>query len=312
MRNKVLLLLVVLGGSYGYGVISHAHRLFPMGELSALRRVVWPERGIATTPGVIYSDTSERQEVACNSLAEDAAVILVMGQSNAANYGETLYRPRRQVFNFDWKSGRCYRAEDPLLGASGRGGSAWSRLGDALIERGVFRRVVLVPVAVGGTSIHAWVGENGPAGHAVKAAAGLREQGLSVSHVLWQQGESDRNMDKSVYIRLFSQMNDYLRTNGIEAPIFVAQATICNNHGLEDVRQAQAELPLLMADSNVLPGPDIDTLDHIYQRASNLCHFSDQGLAGVAELWLEVLAQHQVAATQATPAASQAAVRPAP
>lgn len=261
-----------------------------------LRRAVWPERGISTPRDAIFSDAGGRQEIDCSSIGRDAAIILIMGQSNAANHGEVRYRPHGQVYNFDWMSERCYRAEDPLLGATGDGGTPWTRLGDELINRGAFRQVVLVTVAVGGTSIHAWVGENGPAAHAVSAATELRRRGLAVTHVLWQQGESDRNMDKTAYIRLFGQMTSYLRSNGITAPIWVAQATICNNHGLEEIRQAQAELPTLYAAVNVRRGPDIDALDRIYDRAPNLCHFSDRGLAEVARLWFTALVDNKTAA----------------
>ncbi len=312
MRNQALLLSVVLVASYGYGAVSHAYRTFPMEELGGLRRAVWPERGIFTPRDEIYSDTRAREEIACGSLKRDAAVILIMGQSNAANHGETRYRPHGEVYNFDWMSGRCYRAEDPLLGATGDGGTPWTRLGEALVGRGVLSQVLLVTVAVGGTSIHAWVGENGPAAHAVAAASKLRRHGLEITHVLWQQGESDRNLGRNVYIRLFAQMSNYLRSNGVSAPIWVAQATICNNHGIEEIREAQAELPTLYAAANVRRGPDIDTLDHISDRAVNLCHFSDQGLDGVARLWFDVLTDYQTAASRPGRASVRTADRPAP
>jgi hypothetical protein len=295
MLTRALLLSLVLLVSYGYGVVSHAHRIFPLEELGALRRLVWPESGISTPHGKIFSETEGRRELACDSIDHDAAVVLVMGQSNAANHGETRYRPRGEVYNFDWVSGRCYRAEDPLLGATGDGGSPWTRLGDALIERGIFRQVVLVTVASGGTSIHAWVGASGPAGRAVAAAQELSRRGLPVTHVLWQQGESDKTMDRSSYVRLFIQMTSYLRGNGIDAPIYVAQSTICANRGLEQVREAQLELPKLLAGADVRPGPDLDALDHIRERAPNLCHFSDLGLERAARLWFDVLAEEKLA-----------------
>src|SRR4051812_7416200 len=47
-------------------------------------------------------------------------VFLVLGQSNAANHGETRHRADGNVFAFD---GKLYEAEDPLPGATGDGGS---------------------------------------------------------------------------------------------------------------------------------------------------------------------------------------------
>lgn len=289
MRKTALLLPCLAIAAYGYGIYSHAYRTFPLEQVGMVKRYFFPDRGRAMPIEDVYNEVSDRKQIDCKSIGKDAAVILIMGQSNAANHGETLYKPHEPVYSFNWMDGRCYSGEDPLLGATGDGGAPWPRLGDALVESGQYPKVILASVAVGGTSVRVWAGENGPASRAVAAARGLAQQGLKVTQVLWQQGESDRQMARSVYIRLFGEMVSYLRSNGIDAPIFVAQSTICANQGNEEIRAAQQEIPRLIP--NVYPGPDTDTLDHIMDRAPNLCHFSDQGLRGAARLWFEAL-QH--------------------
>jgi hypothetical protein len=229
--------------------------------------------------------------VSCWSIEPDAAVILAMGQSNAANYGETRYRPVQSVINFNWADGKCYKAEDPLLGSTGDRGSVWTRLGDALIESSRFRQVVIVPIAVGGSSVRDWAGSHGPAQRAVAAQEALSRVGLRITHVLWHQGEADYEMHKDVYSRLFMRMTEYIRSHGITAPVFVATATICNNMGSDQIREAQRELPYRLA--NVYAGPDTDALDSIYDRRDNLCHFSDRGLALHARLWRDVILRYQ-------------------
>jgi hypothetical protein len=278
--------------AYLYGATSYAYRLFPIEQLGTLRRTIAPDEGRELDVAV-YSDTKGRESVSCWDIDPNAAVILAMGQSNAGNYGETRYRPVQQVFNFNWADGKCYRAEDPLLGSTGDRGSVWTRLGDALIESQRFKQVVIVPIGVGGSSVRDWAGAHGPAHRAVLAQEALSRVGLHITHVLWHQGEADYEMHKDIYSRLFANMTEYIRSHGINAPVFVATATICNNMGSDQIREAQRELPYKLA--NVFAGPDTDALDSIYDRRDNLCHFSDRGLALHARLWRDVILRYQEA-----------------
>ena len=290
IRKAPLLAVAGLALAYGYGVTSYAFRLFPIEQIGLLKRAVIPDEGRETDVAA-YSDTTNREVVSCWSIDPNAAVILAMGQSNAGNYGETRYRPIQPVFNFNWADGKCYRAEDPLLGSSGDRGSVWTRLGDALIESNQFKQVVIVPIGVGGSSVRDWAGPHGPAQRAVQAREALSRVGLHITHVLWHQGEADYGMHKDVYSRLFAHMTEYIRSHGINAPVFVATATICNNTGADQIREAQRELPYKLA--NVYAGPDTDALDSIYDRRDNLCHFSDRGLALHARMWRDVILRYQ-------------------
>ena len=290
MWTAVLVVLASIA-AYLYGVYSHAFRAFPVEEVGLVKRWLSPERGQPRPVEDVYQNTTGREQVSCWGIDHNAAVILAMGQSNAANFAGTPYRPSRHVYNFNWTDGNCYRAQDPLLGATGRGGSVWSRLGDALIESGRYDEVLLVPVAVGGTSVRDWAGEAGPAARAVRAAQALERYGLKITYVLWHQGESDHEMHKEVYQRLFARMTEYIRANAISAPVFVAMTSICDNYGSDQIRQAQRELPFRLA--NVFAGPDTDAIDSIFDRADNLCHFSDRGAAIYARLWLDTILRHE-------------------
>src|SRR5664279_2339922 len=94
-----------------------------------------------------------RSERPCIPLVESAAVIVVLGQSNAGNFGADRYKAMEAVDNFDPESGKCFAATDPLLGADGLGASFATRLGDILIQSGQFKRVIIAPMAIGGASI---------------------------------------------------------------------------------------------------------------------------------------------------------------
>ncbi len=211
-------------------------------------------------------------------------VALAFGQSNAANSGETRYSSRENVYNV--YRGKLYRARDPLLGATGRGGSVWTRLGDRLIAAGHYDAVVIIPLAVGNTAIASWtVGGELHAG-VLKAVREVQAQGLSVTHLLWHQGESDPNTPADAYQSMFKAMLASIRSEGVDAPIYVSVATRCHQQGPnETLRRAQQSL--VDPAQNIYAGPDTDTLGRRYRYDG--CHFSTEGLERFAELWLSAL-----------------------
>lgn len=227
----------------------------------------------------------------------DCGVFLVLGEANAANHGEACYTPMSDVLSLDFRNMRCHRAQDPLAGASGRGGSIWSRLGDRLIESGGFRRVLFVPLACGDTSIRGWAPEGTMHRRTALALSRLRKElGVSVlpfSAVLWQQGETEANrsqMSAQAYKMHFHDMVADLRANGVFAPVFAACATFCEAGGgpcqnRHSIRQALLELP--DAEGGIFAGPDTDAIGP--EDRSDGCHFSAHGLDRCAELWRDVL-----------------------
>lgn len=293
MRTTSLVVVCCVAvAAYAYGVYSHAYRSFPLEEVGAIKRAILPDSGRRTAEedAYLFSDVSGRAEISCASLRKDTPVILIMGQSNAANYGETRYRPKAAVYNFNWMDGRCYRAEDPLLGATGNNGSIWSRLGDTVIAQGGFREILFVPIAVGGTAVRDWAGGHGPTARGIAAAKALAQQGLKITHIFWEQGAADEDTPKPVYQRLFKSMVDYLRAEGLDAPVFVAIETICGNRAHSEIQAAQRELPLLITD--VFPGPDADSMDRLSDRTQDGCHYSERGLQALAQMWTDVLMKY--------------------
>jgi Carbohydrate esterase, sialic acid-specific acetylesterase len=227
----------------------------------------------------------------------DCAVLLVLGQSNAANHGEACYVPARDAFSLDFRHMRCRCAADPLPGASGAGGSIWSRLGDLLIEAGVFRSVLFVPLAVGESSIKEWIPEGKAHRRTALALSRLRKElnasVLPFCAVLWQQGETDANqtqMSAQAYKMHFHDVVADLRADGVFAPVFVSCTTFCETgpHLFENranIRQAQLELP--DATFGIFAGPDTDAIGP--EARLDGYHFSEDGLGRCAKLWLDTL-----------------------
>ncbi|MCB1802632.1 MAG: hypothetical protein KDH19_20005 [Geminicoccaceae bacterium] len=269
---------------FSYGLVSYKFDLFPVTVIRLVKEASFDD----DTNRVGFRATEGRLMLECPAAGTDVAVLLIAGQSNSANHGETRHRPRQGVVNFNWFDGRCYRAEDPLLGATGYGGSIFGRLADRLIESGAYRSVVLVPVGVNASLIERWApgGDLNPRLHT--AIAGLRSRGLDPTHVLWQQGEADamQGTDYASYSARLGDLIDDMRARHVDAPVFVAVASMCHNPGSQAVRAAQRDAANLA--TGVFPGPNSDLLDSLVYRYDG-CHFSDAALDELAGWWFEAL-----------------------
>ncbi len=216
------------------------------------------------------------------------AILFTFGQSNSANSGETRYTATDNVLNFNIHDGKCYASVDPLFGADGDGGSVWGRLGDQLVASGAFDRVLIIPFGIGGTALREWTAGGRLHPRVQYAARQLQLARIRPTHVLWHQGEDDARdgTSSSEYIEMFAALVKALRDYGIDAPVFPAVASICNNLGSDTIRSAQRALPQHIA--GVHPGPDTDSLSDMRDRF-DYCHFSERGLQAHAELWKEVI-----------------------
>lgn len=227
----------------------------------------------------------------------DTAVLLVLGQSNAANSGEKKYTAYcKQAINF--YNGNYYPLADPLKGANGDGGSVWSRLGQILIEKSFADIVIIAPAAIGGTPIQSWKpgGENN---HLIQETIlSLQSKGLKISHVLWHQGESNhKNLNSGIsssdnaqqYKNDFYELVAQLRLLGVDAPVFPAITTYCGPNGI-DTYLEEAQRTLQNDSLGIFNGPNTDLLGNEF-RYDN-CHFNETGLKIHALLWANIMYAH--------------------
>ena len=245
-----------------------------------------------------FADTDGRLEVGCDAFAGDSpdrAVVFAFGQSNSANAAQDRYVPVHDVVNLNPHDGRCYRAEDPLLGPDGVGGSVWGRVADGLVQAGLYRQVMIVPIGIGGTKLARWVPGADLHTRVEKTAEMLARLGIRPTHVLWHQGESDvfLNTATEEYVAQFGALAASLPGLGIDAPVWPAVATRCNirngermAESSERIRLAQKSLPERLR--NVRPGPDTDAITGPLFRPDG-CHFTHKGVDAHARLWVEAL-----------------------
>lgn len=227
----------------------------------------------------------------------DTAVLLVLGQSNAANFGESTYTAK-SIGTYNFYLGNFYPLADPLLGAKGTKGSVWSRLGDSLIQKGFAKVVIISPVAIGGTTLAQWK-PGGINNHLiVEAIQALQAKALTITHVLWHQGESDNTIhnifmsaaDNAIQYRNgFLELVSQIRSLGVQAPIFTAIATQCSGMPADTMLQ-KAQRGLSNDTMNIYNGPNTDSLGAAYRFDG--CHFSNQGLLKHASMWSDILFAH--------------------
>ena len=219
-----------------------------------------------------------------DDLRQQSMVALTFGQSNAANSGQTRGQAEAEVYSFF--EGELYSAQDPLLGADGGRGSVWTRLGDQIVAAGLYPSVIFVPIAAGGSQISQWGPEGDLYPRLTQAIRSMNQVDLIPTHLLWHQGESNANRtDSQTYQQYFLEILAGFRQQGIEAPIYVSQATFCQ--GRDDPQLRQAQRDLVDPDLGIRLGPNTDILGLCYRYDG--CHFSDEGLERAADLWLEAL-----------------------
>jgi lysophospholipase L1-like esterase len=268
------------------------------------RRFLHMPRRLSDAEWHVFTDTKTAEPLLCAQvLGERTMVALIMGQSNAANTVEILYRPHQAVYMY--YDHACYKAADPLLGASDLLGSSWTRLGDKLIERGLYDKVLLVSIARSGSSVLNW-GRYGDLPTLFrKTIRNLKADGISVTHVFFHQGEADCpvGMSREDYRVVLASFIRQLRFALGEKPaIFISQASRYRKYDCPDnadpnsfatcpaITGAQADA--VDESRRVYAGPNTDMVVPYDQRPDGY-HFSAAGAEAFAEAWLPILARQR-------------------
>ena len=226
---------------------------------------------------VLYVKRLVADRVDCPAQTPRTMVAFVFGQSNAANSGAYRHRAGNSVVNF--AHGRCFRAQDPLIGAGGIHGSVWGIFADMVASR--HDHVLLVPAGVGATAIAQWNSELAPM--LVERKRELRMAGYSVTHYLWHHGESDAAAatPSREYERELRALIARVRADERNVPFWVATASVCQNAGNASI--AAAQRAVVQPAEGVFAGPDTDALEPADRHDG--CHFSRQGQEKVAAMW---------------------------
>ena len=232
------------------------------------------------------------ESVTCPQQDERTAVILILGQSNAGNHGgqKTKSDYGSSIVNFF--DGRCYVAASPLLGSTGTWGEYWTETANLLVRSRRFEKVVLIPAAVSNTTVARWAMHGDLDQMLRHTLDGVATAHLSVTHVIWHQGEADAALGtrEEEYRSLFLAFVASLRSLHVEAPVYVSVATKCLLAGpyLEGNAVALAQSALADTEGNLRAGINSDRLLGELDRFDG-CHPSGSGVAKMALGWARLL-----------------------
>lgn len=224
--------------------------------------------------------------------------MLALGGSNAANTADVPHRSGADARVLNLFQGRCYIANSPLLGSSGRWGDSWTRLGNLLLEQHQVDRVILIPAGVEQSRVADWK-PDGRLNPLLADLLGQTRPRYAITQVLWQQGEADflAGTDPAQYRADFLEMKETLSRGGVRAPILVAVATGCGHLATwrPDNPLAQAQRRLVASSQGILTGVDADRMLDEHDRFHQ-CEFAALGQEKLAAAWASALTQPGVIA----------------
>ena len=288
--------LLTAAGLFVAGMLSHARHWEPTAILQQWRGQLrdlglWPATDLQ-----IRKDFAWRRRIACPTASGKTMVALIIGQSQAANSVGERFVGARGVVNVFRR--RCYEAMDPLLGTTHDFGNLWTFVGNELVARHVFDNVVLIMGAVGGSRIAEWAPGGRLSDHLLRRARDVPE-GLSITHVIIQQGEADRlaGTSRERYRENLTGVMAALRREGIAAPIFVAiESRFCEEPGrLPDYSNpvALAQRDVVAQESAAFAGADMDRIAASRGDRYDGCHLSGAGARKLGEAWIAILRNNE-------------------
>lgn len=302
----IALLIVFLGAG-----MSARHEIFPWPQLSALKKQFVkaepppPSRYVFDDMKRLVADET-KTAVACPIQTERTAVLLVLGQSNAANDGGQRHRSAYGPRVLNAFGGKCFTAASPLLGSTDAKGEYWTSLGNDLIASGRYDNVIIAPLAYSGSEVARWAkgGDINPV--LVDTAKKLQDSGYRVTNTIWVQGEADfvKATSTEAYQQRFLSMIETLRGVGVVSPVYISVATKClepANGGFKehtpDNPIERAQLALAKSGHGIRAGVNSDVLLNGDDRYDD-CHIGGSGAEKVAQAWLDILlADHQLQAS---------------
>jgi hypothetical protein len=228
----------------------------------------------------------------CPRQSPRTAVIVVLGQSNAANYADQTYTSLHGDRILNVFDGRCFIAQSPLLGASGAYGEQWTALGNELIESGMYERVVLVPAAIGGSASGSW--SHGDLTQVLEdTLTGLRDL-YTPTEIVWHQGEADfwAGTPEHAYRENLRNIVNRIRTAGVKAPFYVTVASRCTDKPVTwfaDNPVARAQKHIADQRLGIRVGVDADAILSTSDRYDD-CHLAKKGIEKLSHAWRTIFA----------------------
>lgn len=228
-----------------------------------------------------------KTQVPAPTMTDKSMVVFAFGQSNAANSGGERFKAKSDAVTNFW-DGKFYRAQDPLLGATGINGTPWLRMADMLIEKGIADKVVIHSAGVGSSSIVDWQ-KGGRLYEMLETRLRAVPSGMPITHFLWHQGESDNpKLNPGGFGRYEAGMHEVIALTKKYFPrshFYIALAT--KRREADTSPELHALQQRLAASPGVSLGPDTDLIDG--DDRFDGTHLSGRGLERHAAAWVQAI-----------------------
>jgi len=209
--------------------------------------------------------------------------ILVVGQSIASNCNEYSYGPITNVYQVS-KSGAILPASDPFEWADCGKGTVWMPLGKMLLDAGIARKVVFMPIGVGGTKVEDWQ-SGGLAFNKLNQAIDLvKKQGIAFDLAFWYQGSANAGDSQAAYRSKLTGVLDYISNRMDIERWLIAVHSRCNGVYDRNVEAAQVDVGNMLS-SRRFPGANNNALGDEYR--TDRCHLNHAGQEIMAAAWVE-------------------------
>jgi hypothetical protein len=286
--------VILMLGSYLFGIYSYPRNIWPLGLLREIKY----KSPLAVAVGFGNYDSAGRlsafpnkTQVGCPPQTQDTAVLLAIGQSNAANHAEKKFTTQYPQQVFSYHAGKCTVASSPLLGATGEEGEFITPLADHLIKSGTYKSVVIVAFGVGGTPIARWQ-KDGDLNEMLVAIIGDLKKTYKITDVVWHQGESDFELKTSakVYVHSFRSLMETLTGLGVNARVFISVSTKCGaNEAWSPDNPTAAGQRMLVDNKTIFLGADTDALLKKADRREDDCHLGESGQVKAAAAYADAM-----------------------
>jgi hypothetical protein len=208
--------------------------------------------------------------------------ILVIGQSISANCNDYVYGPVAGVYQFDM-NGEIAEGKDPFVWADCDRGSMWMPLGRKLIESGIVKKVVFMPLGIGATKVEDWQEGGRAFGRLNKALGIANSKGVVFDFAFWHQGSADIGTPKDEYLNRLESVVAYVNKNAHVNKWLIAQHSRCNGKMDVDIEAVQRLFGVAPGSGRYL-GPNNNLLGDEYRFDG--CHLNQKGQEEMATMWL--------------------------
>ncbi len=227
-----------------------------------------------------FVNTAVKTEIPCPIQDTSVGVFYAFGQSNSANHAAYVFK-NTDTSIVNYFNGKCYIAEDPILGATGNGGSSWIPMAKKLLTDNKYTTIVIGAGGIGAAS----VGEiNGGIGRKlVESGIEKLSSDYEITAFLYHQGEANRSSTEAGYAAQLLDLITWVSTYQTNLKFFVSVASICESGPYVQVQNAQRSI---VNGSSIVQGPDTDVGITYAMRIQN-CHFNKTGQQTAGGLWAD-------------------------